>query len=80
MGDTSFFIRYDIYSIFAIFFRYRYFPNSNNHNNNKRLFSSLWLQIEYVFNTFIFSIVTNITTNSDPAHGPLSTTENELLW
>jgi hypothetical protein len=34
-----------------------------------------WLK----FNTFIFMIVTNITTNSDPARGPLSTIENELL-
>jgi hypothetical protein len=35
--------------------------------------------VEYVCNTFIFMIVTNITTNSDPARGPLSTIENELL-
>ena len=43
------------------------------------LFDGKIMLVEYVFNTFIFMIVTNITTNSDPASRPVSTIENELL-
>jgi hypothetical protein len=43
------------------------------------LFDAKIMLVEYVFNTFIFMIVTNITTNSDPARRPVSTIENELL-
>ena len=85
MGDTSFFIRYDIYSIFAIFFDIDtdidIFPTRTTTTTKDyfHLFDAKIMLVEYVFNTSIFMIVTNITTNSDPACGPLSTIENELL-
>ena len=43
------------------------------------LFDAKIMLVEYVFNTFIFMIVTNIATISDPDRGSLSTIENELL-
>jgi hypothetical protein len=83
MGDTSFFIRYDIYSIFAIFFDtdIDIFLTRTTTKTKEyfHLFDAKIMLVEYVFNTFIFMIVTNITTNSDSARGPLSTIENELL-
>ena len=37
----SFDNRYDIFSIFAILYRYRYFPNSNNRQQQKNYFYSI---------------------------------------